>query len=159
MSTSIIDERAPLALQSNKVNIANHLKAIKENGLGPADPRQPNIAFWQAKGKKWGITEGDARGHLCSNCEHYLATTDIQNAIDDGPAKNFKASDVDPSLVDIESKPVAYCMLLKITCSPVRTCDEQELGGPIDDAKAGMLNAAKQYDLEEFDDPFADTTD
>ena len=68
----------PLPLQNNKLNIANHLKTIKEHGLGPADPRQSNVSFWKDKGKTWGITEGDARGRLCANCEHYINTTKIR---------------------------------------------------------------------------------
>jgi hypothetical protein len=153
----------PLPLQNNKLNITNHLKTIKEHGLGPADPRKSNASFWQDKAKKWGVTEGDARGRLCSNCEHYLETTDIKKCIDSTPAKNFKTSMVDPSIVDIESKPVAYCMLYDITCSPVRTCDSQEMGGPIDDVKYKALQLAKAvndsgFDYEEFKDPFGDST-
>lgn len=153
----------PLPLQNNALNIANHKKAIKEHGLGPSDPRKSNEAFWQDKGKKWGISSGDARGRLCANCEHYLQTSDIQECIDEGPAKNFKTSMVDPSIVDIESKPVAYCTLYEITCSPTRTCDSQELGGPIDDVKYKALKLAQavdeaDFDYEELDDPFEDST-
>ena len=153
----------PLPLQNNKLNIKNHVKTIKDHGLGPADPRQPNVAFWKDKAKKWGVTEGDARGRLCANCEHYLQTSEIQECIDEGPAKDFKTSMVSPKLVDIESKPVAYCMLYDITCSPTRTCDSQELGGPIDDVKYEALKLAKKavdsgFDFEEFNDPFEDST-
>jgi hypothetical protein len=156
-------DHCPLPLQNNKLNIANHIIAIKEHGLGPADPRQSNMAFWKDKGKKWGITEGDARGRLCSNCEHYINTTQIQDCIDEGQAATFKTSMVDPSLVDLESKPVAYCMLYDITCSPVRTCDSQELGGPIDDVKYEAIKLAQalkdsHFDFDEFEDPFKDST-
>jgi hypothetical protein len=70
---------------------------------------------------------------------------------------------VDPSIVDIESKPVAYCNLYEITCSPLRTCDSQELGGPIDDVKMAAIEQAKAlkesgFDFEEFDDPLMDST-
>lgn len=154
----------PLPLQNNNLNIKNHLKTIKEHGLGPADPRKPNIVFWKDKANKWGVTEGDARGRLCSNCEHYLNTSKIEECIDNGPAKDFKTSMVDPSIADIESKPVAYCMLYEITCSPIRTCDSQELGGPIDDVKYEAIKVAKAlndsgFDFEEFDDPFKDSTE
>lgn len=154
----------PLALQNNKVNIKNHLTTIKEHGLGPADPRQPNVIFWKDKAKKWGTTEGDARGRLCANCEHYIMTSDILDCIDEGQAKNFKTSMVDKSLVDIESKPVAYCSLYHITCSPLRTCDSQEPGGPIDDIKAQALKLAQtvkesEMDTEEIEDPFKDSID
>ena len=128
----------PLPLQNNNLNIKNHLKTIKEHGLGPADPRKPNVVFWKDKASKWGVTEGDARGRLCANCEHYLNTSKIEECIDNGPAKDFKTSMVDPSIADIESKPVAYCMLYEITCSPVRTCDIQKMGGPIDDEKMSL---------------------
>lgn len=151
----------PLPLQNNKLNIKNHLKTIEEHGLGPADPRIPNVYFWRAKAKKWGVSEGDARGRLCANCEHFLETTQVKDCIDNGPAKDFKTSMVDPSIVDIESKPVAYCMLYEITCSPTRTCDSQEMGGPIDDIKYEAIKQAKAlkdsgFDFEEFDDPFED---
>lgn len=153
----------PLPLQNNALNIKNHKTTIKEHGLGPADPRQANTAFWQDKASKWGVTEGDARGRLCANCEHYLETTKIKQCIDSGQAAKFKTSMVDKSLVDIESKPTAYCMLYDITCSPVRTCDSQEMGGPIDDVKYEAIKAAKVlkdsgFDFEEFKDPFEDST-
>ena len=154
----------PLPLQNNKLNIKNHLKTIKLYGLGPADPRIPNNQFWRDKAERWDVTEGDARGRLCANCEHFLQTTKIKDCIDSTPAKKFKTSMVDPSIVDIESKPVAYCMLYEITCSPTRTCDSQELGGPIDDVKYEAIKTAQAvnnsgFDFEEFDDPFADSTE
>jgi hypothetical protein len=132
-------DRCPEALKDNKINVRNHMKAIKDYGLGPADPRQPNTAYWQDKGYKWGITEGDARGRLCCNCEHFIATSQIVKWINNGPVVKSKASGlpVTPKWTDIESRPVAFCSLLDITCSPIRTCDEQEMGGPIDDQRLG----------------------
>ena len=162
---SLLDA-CPLPLQNNKLNVINHLKTIKLHGLGPADPKQSNAAFWQDKAKKWKTTEGDARGRLCSNCEHYLVTTPIDECITNGPAMSLKASDLPltPKWADMESRPVAYCMLFEITCSPTRTCDDQELGGPIDDVKAAALDVAKKvassgFDLNEYENPFADTTE
>lgn len=152
----------PLPLQNNKLNIKNHISTIKFHGLGPEDPRQPNNEFWANKAGKWGISEGDARARLCANCEHYLETSEIKECIDNGPAKDFKTSMVSPKLVDIESKPVAYCMLYHITCSPLRTCDDQEPGGPIDDVKYQAIKQAKAleesgFDFDEFEDPFEDS--
>ena len=86
----------PLPLQNNKLNIKNHLKTIKLHGLGPADPRIPNHQFWRDKAERWDVTEGDARGRLCANCEHFLQTTQVLDCIDNGPAKDFKTSMVDP---------------------------------------------------------------
>ena len=154
----------PLPLQNNALNIKNHKRTIKLFGLGPADPRQPNDKFWKDKAERWQVSEGDARGRLCANCEHYIMTSDILDCIEEGPAKNFKTSMVDPKLVDIESQPQAYCSLYEITCSPLRTCNDQEPGGPIDDVKYKALKLAKaveesDMDLEEIADPFEDSTE
>ena len=155
----------PLPLQNNKLNVANHLKTIKLHALGPADPRQSNMAFWEDKAKKWKTTEGDARGRLCANCEHYMDTSAIDECIVNGPALNLKASalPLSPKWADIESRPVAYCTLYDITCSPVRTCDSQEMGGPIDDVKLKAIELVKAmqesgFDVTEFEDPFSDST-
>ena len=132
----------PAPLQDNKVNATNHLAAIKDHGLGPADPTQANDEFWAAKAALWGGEPGDARGRLCMNCAHYFDTTPIKRCIKGGPAWDLKASalPLKPAWADIESHPVAYCDLYDITCSPVRTCDDQEMGGPIDDVKAKALS-------------------
>lgn len=127
----------PLPLSDVKLNVKNHLNAIKNMGLGPADPTQSNKVFWTEKGINWNISEGDARGRLCSNCRFYVNTTQIKECIDNLPVKDLKASalPLTPKWADIESKPQAYCTFLDITCSPVRTCDFQQMGGPIDDEK------------------------
>jgi hypothetical protein len=127
----------PLPLTDNSINIANHLTTIAEHGLGPADPRQPNTEFWQEKAVMWGVSEGDARGRLCMNCNHYWDTSQVRDCIKNGPAWNLKASalPLTPKWADIESHPVGYCDLYDITCSPIRTCDSQEVGGPIDDER------------------------
>jgi len=131
-------------LNNNKLKVKNHLKNIKDHGRGPADPRQSNMSFWEDKAKKWQTTEGDARGRLCANCEHYLNTSEIEDCIVNGPALKLKASalPLTPKWADIESRPVAYCTLYDITCSPVRTCDSQEMGGPIDDIKQKAIELA-----------------
>ena len=130
----------PMELQDNSLNIKNHLEAIKMKGLGPADPRVPNDVFWADKAEKWGVSPGDARGRLCCNCRFFVNTQQIKGCIDAGPAKDLKASalPLTPRWADIETKPVAFCVLLDITCSPIRTCDFQQLGGPIDDDKAQL---------------------
>ena len=145
-------EDIPPALADNNINIKNHMSTIKNHGLGPIDPKQSNDEFWNGKATKWKIQAGDARGHLCLNCEHYLATQKIMDYIINGPAIHFKVSDLPTpiKLADIESEPVAYCTLYDITCSPTRTCDSQEMGGPIDDVKSSAikLSGVIQRDLE-----------
>lgn len=137
-------DQCPLALTDNELNVQNHLKTIEEHGLGPADPTVSNDEFWQDKATKWQTTEGDARAKLCMNCEHYLATTEIYDWITEGPALNLKASalPLTPKWKDVESRPVAFCTLYEITCSPLRTCDSQEPGGPMDDIKVKAIELA-----------------
>lgn len=157
VATKIIQEgleACPLPIQSVSLNLKNHLEAIKEYGLGPADPREPNTEFWIDKSKKWNCSEGDARSRLCANCGFYVNATPIKECIAAYPVKDMKASDlpVTPQWADIESTPQAYCTALDITCSPVRTCDIQKMGGPIDDDKlslpkyANILDESDEYD-------------
>lgn len=130
-------DQCPLPLQSNSLNVKNHLYVIEEHGLGPGDPTQTNDEFWADKGKKWNCSANDARGRLCMNCRYYVNATIIKDCIDHFPVKDLKASalPVTPKWKDMESKPQAYCVLFDITCSPVRTCDNQLMGGPVDDDK------------------------
>lgn len=139
----------PLPLTDVSINIANHLDTIENYGLGPADPRQPNNDFWAAKAVLWGIAEGDARGRLCMNCNHYWDTTQVRECIRTTDTYNLKASalPLTPRWADIESHPVGYCDLYDITCSPIRTCDSQEPGGPIDDERQqarGLPNLSEE---------------
>ena len=119
----------PIALTDNKINIKNHLIAINKGGLGPANPLERNDDFWTKKAVLWGIPEGDARGRLCNNCEYYFDNEQIRDCVANGPANDLKASalPLTPSWADIESHPVGYCTMWDITCSPIRTCDKQEI--------------------------------
>jgi hypothetical protein len=122
-------DNCPAALQDNKLNVKNHLTAIEEANLGPANPLERNDVYWTDKAVLWGISEGDARGRLCNNCEYYFDNPDIRDCITNGPANTLKASalPLTPAWADIESHPVGYCTMWDITCSPIRTCDEQEI--------------------------------
>jgi len=130
-------KNCPLPLQDNDLNVKNHLYTIENHGLGPADPRKSNEDFWKQKAMYWMTTEGLARGRLCANCEYYYNTSEVEDCIAAGPAYNLKASELPltPKWADIEDHPVAYCTKFDITCSPTRTCNEQEMGGPMDDER------------------------
>lgn len=129
MDTKFSLDQCPIALQSNSINVQNHLQAIEDANLGPADPLERNSAFWTDKAVLWGISEGDARGRLCNNCEYYYDTPAIRDCIENGPSNNLKASalPLTPPWADIEDHPVGYCEKWDITCSPIRTCDLQEI--------------------------------
>lgn len=157
-------ETCPLPLQNVNLNIKNHLKTIEEANLGPADPRQPNEDFWKQKAVKWMTTEGLARGRLCANCEYYYNTTQMEDCIANGPVYDMKASQlpVEPKWADIEDHPTAYCVKFDITCSPVRTCDEQEMGGPIDDERLAAMRAENtpvEEEPTEYTDVFKSSID
>lgn len=148
----------PVALQSNAVNIKNHLTAIEEAALGPANPLERNDAYWTDKAVKWGISEGDARGRLCNNCENYFDNEQIRSCIENGPAYDLKASKLPltPPWADIEDHPVGYCNRFDITCSPIRTCDEQEilerpLEAPEEEDSTSEANPITSLD---YKDPF-----
>jgi hypothetical protein len=129
VDTNFSLDQCPVALQSNAINVQNHLKAIEEANLGPADPLERNNAFWQDKAVLWGVSEGDARGRLCNNCEYYYDTPAIRDCIANGPSIDIKASALPlvPPWADIEDHPIGYCEKWDITCSPIRTCDDQEI--------------------------------
>lgn len=114
------------------------MNCIKLANLGPADPRQPNDAFWQVKMKLWKVQEGEARSRLCMNCENYIATTEMLDCVSSGA--KIKASDlpITPKWADIAGMPNAVCSLYNITCSALRTCDSWESGGPITDTNMEM---------------------
>ena len=131
----------PLPLQDAELNVANHLTTIKDHGLGPADPRQPENVFWMAKAELWGVTDAQARTQLCSNCSHYINTTPMMECITNGPGGQILASNLPltPKWADIPGSPSGFCNLYDITCTATRTCDDWLAGGPIDDAKAAEL--------------------
>jgi len=81
----------PSAINDPKINLKNHLDAIEYRGLGPADPTQPNDAFWLEKARKFGVLPGDARGRLCANCRYYVNTTFIKECIMSTDTRNVKA--------------------------------------------------------------------
>ena len=149
----------PIALQSNAVNIKHHLQAIEEANLGPANPLERNDAYWTDKAVKWGISEGDARGRLCNNCEHYFDNPDIRACIANGPAYDLKASQLPltPPWADIEEHPVGYCNKWLITCSPIRTCDDQEILERPLEAPETEDTTSEDNPILDYKDPFKST--
>ena len=118
----------PIATEFRQVNLQNHIICIDLANLGPADPRQPNEEYWKAKMKTWGVLEGEARSRLCMTCEHYIATIEMLDCIDQGNGATLKASElpVTPKWADIAGIPAGYCDRYNITCSAIRTCDDWE---------------------------------
>ena len=124
----------PVPLAYPEINLANHINCIQYANLGPADPREPNTSYWQAKMQKWSVAEGVARSRLCMNCAHYNNKKEIIDIIPQTPGGQMKASalPITPKWADIEGMPSAVCTLWSITCSALRTCDNWE--SPIEDS-------------------------
>lgn len=132
-----MDNSCPIASQFKYINLANHLVAIEEAALGPADPRQPSVPYWMDKMEMWDVSEGVARTRLCMNCAHYDNSPETLSCIATGDGGTLKASElpVTPRWADIEGMPSAICTQWHITCSALRTCDTWE------DAKTDPDNA------------------
>jgi hypothetical protein len=121
-------DNCPVCTIYPAINVGNHIQCIEMANLGPADPREPSNEFWAAKAKVWKITEGEARTHLCMNCEEYNDSPENMDCVSKGPGAKVKASElpVKPKWADIQGMPAAVCDRWSITCSALRTCDDWE---------------------------------
>lgn len=118
----------PVATVYKDMNLANHLATIQYANLGPADPRERNDEYWDAKAELWGVPQGTARTRLCMNCSHYKNDPETMECIIVGPGAQLKPSEIPitPRWADIEGMPGAVCTRWGITCSALRTCDDWE---------------------------------
>lgn len=123
-----MNNTCPTAAQSKYVNLANHLVAIEEANLGPADPREVSTDYWAAKMETWGVVEGIARTRLCMNCANYDNSPETLNCFATGEGGTLKPSKlpVSPKWADINGMPVALCTVWNIGCTATRTCDSWE---------------------------------
>ena len=141
------DEGAcPIVTQDDDANLANHLVAIKQANLGPADPEAPSDAYWSFMAEKWMVSTDEARVRQCQNCEYYKNSPKILDCL---KSSNLKASDlpVTPKWSDV-SAPSGYCTKWDITCTSTRTClswepgeeEEEELDDMDDSEERGNVN-------------------
>jgi len=152
----------PIETVYAEVNISNHMIAIKLANLGPADPREPHTAYWQAKQELWNVSEGVARTRLCMNCAHYNNTPEALQCIATGPGGQVKASElpVQPAWADIAGMPAAVCTQWHVTCSALRTCDTWEgVETEEDTDEVDSTSASPQpYMLEKVAETYKPTT-
>lgn len=118
----------PLATVDPQVNLINHRYTVRVANLGPPDPSQPNDEYWQSMADKWEVGIDDARTRLCSNCEHYIYTEEMQDCM--RKHDNITPDMVGPGWVDTNDSG-GWCNLYNITCTAHRTCVDWEEGGPI----------------------------
>jgi HK97 family phage prohead protease len=128
----------PTVTHNDELNIANHLIAIEEAGLGPANPNAPENAFWAEKASEWSISEPEARNRQCQNCEYYKNTPKMLECL---RSSTLKASDlpVTPKWTDV-STPAGYCTEFDITCTATRTCSEWEPQEFVEDDTEKLMN-------------------
>ena len=126
-----IGANCPLPMTNKQLNIDNHMVAVEEANLGPARPSSPGV-YWMERADRLGISETESRAQQCQNCHYYVNTPQIQSCYSTNKAAgNIPIeTEINPSW-EVVSDPAGYCVKFDITCTPIRTCDEWEAGGPI----------------------------
>lgn len=120
----------PVATQDIPTNLTNRQHAIDRAGYGPANPDKPGD-FWEQKAKAWQATVAEARSMVCGNCSLFNTTTNMQGCITQGIGGQDAA--------DVEREGAfGFCEAFDFKCSAKRTCAAWVVGGPFDDAKAGV---------------------
>lgn len=118
----------PVGTIYQDINLSNHLAAIQYANYGPAESRDSNPEFWEAKQEAWGVSEGQARLRVCASCVHHDRTPETLDCIIEGPVGPWNESEIPitPKFVDVPGMPVWYCNRWNMTISPIRVCDNWE---------------------------------
>lgn len=119
-------EKCPPATQDIAVNIKNRQKAIEGADYGPLNPKEPNIEFWNKKGKRWNVSAEEAKKQRCGNCIMFVRTKKMLGCIESalGNEQGNVAWDI------IEAGQIGYCEAFDFKCHAMRTCDAWVVGGP-----------------------------
>jgi len=136
--------KCPIETQDVKLNLKNRDWAFKNVGYGPANPDEPNGAFWNAKANEWQTDVKQAKSMRCGNCSAFIQTPQMMECIRTGidEEKDSYAEDV------VESAGLGFCELFDFKCADTRTCNAWLIGGPI-------TNEKEEY----IDEPFKDSTE
>lgn len=126
--------KCPIATQDVKTNLKNRDWAFKNVGYGPANPNEPNNAFWNDKANEWQTDINQAKSMRCGNCSAFIKTPEILECIRSGIDKETDsyAEDV------VESAGLGYCELFDFKCADSRTCNAWLIGGPITESSQDM---------------------
>lgn len=124
-------DKCPIATQDVSVNLANRENAIKNAAYGPLNPAEPNLAFWDAKAKRWDLTIAEAKKSLCGNCAAFIKTPEMLECIESGLGDNNPTGAMDT----VKAGDLGYCEAFDFKCASARTCDAWISGGPITKAK------------------------
>jgi len=116
----------PPATQDIALNLHNRGIAINAAFYGPANPRLPNVEYWQNIARQWGIPVAEARTMRCGNCAAFDISPEILDCINEGLSETgVDAQDV------IVAAELGYCHAFKFKCAASRSCSAWIVGGPI----------------------------
>jgi hypothetical protein len=126
--------KCPIETHDIKANLKNRDWAFKNVGYGPANPDEPNSAFWNAKANEWQTEVKQAKSMRCGNCSAFIQTPQMLECIRAGidEEKDSYAEDV------VESAGLGFCELFDFKCADTRTCNAWLIGGPITESEMEM---------------------
>lgn len=114
------DEVLPvMKITTEEENNTNMENVKKYWFLGPEVPSiyfTDNVPYWSKLAEIWKVTESVARRRLCSNCEYYNNTEDMQRQMEVIPLNKW----------DVDAGGRGYCHKFNFICHSLRTCQSQE---------------------------------
>ena len=117
----------PVATQDIKTNLANRQNAVDDANYGPANPNEPNDAYWKAKANEFQGDVATAKKMLCGNCAAFNQTSKVLECIKKGIGEDANEVAIGGNL--------GYCEIFDFKCAAKRTCDAWIVGGPLTDNK------------------------
>jgi len=128
-------DACPVETKDVAKNLANRQKAISVAEYGPLNPNEPNVDFWNKKGKIFETTGEEAKKSRCGNCAAFNVTKAIKTCIKQGIGNETgDAWDV------VAEADLGYCEVFDFKCAAARTCNAWIVGGPLNDEKKSEFN-------------------
>jgi hypothetical protein len=118
--------KCPTATLDVALNLKNRQKCIKTAMYGPANPRLPNLLYWQRLANVWGVSVKDAQTMRCGNC----AAFDIKRNTIECIKQGIGRDGIDPQDTVVAAE-LGYCRMFQFKCAASRTCSAWIVGGPI----------------------------
>ena len=126
----------PIATQDIKTNLANRQTAVDDANYGPANPNEPNDAYWKAKADEFQGDVATAKKMLCGNCAAFDQRSKVLGCIKRGIGEDANEVAIAGDL--------GYCEIFDFKCAAKRTCDAWIVGGPITDKKEELARPVSQ---------------
>ena len=131
-NTLSVPDVCPVATQDIPTNLANRKTAVDDANYGPANPNEPNDAYWKAKAGEFQGDVATAKKMRCGNCAAFNQTSKLLGCIKKGIGEDANEVTVGGDL--------GYCEIFDFKCASKRTCDAWIVGGPITDDKKKVTN-------------------